>query len=87
MKNVKTSLINFILVGIMNGVIISLIAAYFLEYLVDNYAIICPVTYMEWVLILAPCFALVLGLFNALVGIFILEEPKKKRRFLVFKAK
>ena len=83
-KRIRTTVLNFVIVGSMLGAIMSLLTSYFLNYIVESYSSYCSITYMGWLAILAPCFAFIGGLFNAIVALFIYEEHQKKKGFNLF---
>lgn len=74
----------FILLGALNGALVSLIASFFLDYMVASYTINYNMTYSDWVLVCAPSFAIIGALFNTLAAVFMYEEPKKKKGLFDF---
>ncbi len=85
MRRIKTSFINFGIIGVMMGVLFALLTAFLLNYLQDSYDFAVTISYSEWLLVLIPCFGLIGGLFNTLVALFIEEEEKPKKKFLFFR--
>ncbi len=83
-NRVKTSVVFFVILGAMNGILISLTGSFFLDYIVTNYTTEVTLTYADWLVVCAPCFALVGALFNLAVAIFMHEEEtveeKEKRK-------
>lgn len=81
-NRVKTSVIFFVLLGAMNGIMISLTGSFFLDYIVRNYTTEVTLSYADWLVICAPCFACVGALFNLAVAIFMHEEelPEEKSK-------
>jgi len=78
-RRLKISILWFMILGALNGALISLFGAFFLDYIVNSYTTDVTLTYMDWLLILAPIFALVGAVFNLCAGFFFYkEEPKKK---------
>jgi hypothetical protein len=71
----------------MNGAIVSLLASFFLDYLVSSYSTTCTLTYIDFLLVTTPCFAIVGALFNMASAVFLYDEDTKKpkKRFLGFK--
>ncbi len=80
-SKVKMNALFFVFLGAMNGAIISLVACYFLEYMLNSYSLECTLTYTDWLLVCTPCFAVIGALFNLAAAIFMYEEPKKKLKF------
>ena len=85
-RRIKLSILWFTVLGALNGAMISLLGAYFLNYIVDSYTTDVTLTYMDWILVLAPLFAVFGALFNLCAGFFFYKEEPKKR-FLWFKRK
>ena len=85
MRKIRTSFVNFIIIGVMEGILFGLMTAFLLNYLQESYTLTTIVNYSDWLFVLAPCFGLIGGLFNALIALFIEEEEKPKRRFLFFR--
>jgi len=85
MRKVRTSFLNFAIIGVMEGILFGLMAAFLLNYLQESYTFAVTVSYSEWLLVLIPCFGLIGGLFNALVALFIEEEQPTKKKFLFFR--
>ncbi len=81
-NRIKTSVVFFVILGAMNGIMISLTGSFFLDYIVTNYTTEVTLTYADWLLVCAPCFALVGALFNLAVAIFMYEEelPEEKEK-------
>lgn len=77
----------FILLGAMNGVLVSLLSSFFLDFLVTSYSTTCTLTYLDFLIVTAPCFALVGALFNIASAVFLYDEDTKKpkKRLLKFK--
>ena len=85
MRKIHTSLLNFCIIGIMEGILFALMTAFLLNYLQESFNLSTVVSYTEWLLVLIPCFGLVGGLFNALIALFLEDEEKPKRKFLFFR--
>lgn len=68
----------FVLLGAMNGAIVALLASFFLDFVVTSYSTICTLTYMDWILVTIPCFALIGALFNLASAIFLYDEQTEK---------
>lgn len=83
-KRIKVNVLFFIILGAMNGAIVSLLASFFLDYIVTSYTIQCTMTYLNWLVICAPIFALIGALFNLSAAVFLYEDdtdkPKRTRR-------
>lgn len=80
-KKIKFNVPFFIILGAMNGVMISLVASFFLDYIVTSYTIYVTLSYINWVVLLAPCFALLGALFHVAAALFMYEDEKKKKWF------
>lgn len=83
MKRVNVNAFFFVLLGAMNGAILALVAAFFLDYMLTKYSLICTLTYMDWVIVLVPVFVVIGSLFNLASAIFLYDEEttKPKKRF------
>lgn len=86
-KKIKLNIPFFVILGAMNGAILSLVTAFFLDYFVTSYSTTCNLTYTDWLLVCAPLFALIGALFNTAAAIFMYEsvpkevkEPKKRQK-------
>lgn len=81
-NRVKTSVVFFVILGAMNGIMISLTGSFFLDYIVRNYTTEITLSYADWLVVCAPCFACVGALFNLAVAIFMHEEelPEEKEK-------
>jgi len=77
----------FTVLGALNGAVMSLVACFFLDFMVASYSINYTMSYSDWVLVLAPMFAVVGALFNLAAAIFMYEEPEKKGLFDFLKKK
>ncbi len=78
---IKTNVVFFVILGALNGVMISLTGSFFLDYIVTNYTTEVTLSYMDWLLVCAPCFALVGALFNLATAILMYEEiPVEERK-------
>lgn len=77
MKNrINTNVVFFVIMGAMNGIFISLIASYILNYLVSSYLFELYFTYTDWLFVFAPSFALLGALFNLVSAIFLYGDKK-----------
>lgn len=76
-KKIKLNVPFFVILGAMNGAFVSLIASFFLDYMVTSYSTMCTLTYLDWLIICAPSFALLGALFNLASAIFLYEEEKE----------
>ena len=74
----------FVILGAMNGAIVSLLSSFFLDFLVTSYSPTCTLTYLDFLVVTTPCFALVGALFNIASAVFLYDEDTKKpkKRFL-----
>lgn len=77
-KRISLNVPFFVVLGAMNGAMVSLVAAFFLDYMVTSYSLICTLSYLDWLFVLAPCFALLGALFNTAAAIFMYEDDTKK---------
>lgn len=80
-KNLQINIGFFTVLGALNGAVMSLVACFFLDFMVASYSINYHMSYSDWVLVLAPMFAVVGALFNLAAAIFMYEEPEKKGLF------
>lgn len=71
----------FTVLGALNGAVMSLVACFMMDYMVASYTINYTMSYSDWVLVLAPMFAVIGALFNLAAAIFMYEEPEKKGLF------
>lgn len=78
-KKITLGIPFFVVLGAFNGIMISLPGAFFMDVLVASYTVSFSFSYIDWVVVLAPVFALVGALFNLCSAILLYEEPKKKR--------
>lgn len=83
-KRINLNIGFFILLGACNGALISLIASFFLDYMVASYTINYNMSYIDWVIVCAPSFAIIGALFNTIAAVFMYEEPKKKKGLFDF---
>ena len=77
----------FVLLGAMNGAIVSLLASFFLDYLVTSYSTTCTLTYLDFLVVMTPCFAVVGALFNIASAVFLYDEDTKKPKKGFFRFK
>ncbi len=75
----------FILLGAMTGAIVSLLSSFFLDYLVASYSSTCTLTYLDFLAITTPCFAVVGALFNIASAVFLYDEDTKKPKKRFFR--
>lgn len=83
-SRINVSFIFFTIIGAMNGAIISLLASFFLDFLLTSYSTTCPLTYLDFLLVTTPCFAFIGAIFNMASAIFLYDEDatKPKRRYV-----
>lgn len=89
MKRVNVNSYFFVVLGGMEGILISLVASFFLDYMLTRYSLTYSLTYVDWLMVLAPLFAVIGSLFNLASAIFLYDEDTKKpkKRFLSNKNK
>lgn len=85
-RRIKMSILWFTILGALNGAMISLVASYYLDYIVTRYTTTVTLTYIDWVFVCAPAFAVFGALFNCVAGFFFYKE-EPKRKFLWFNRK
>ena len=81
-KRIKVNVLFFVILGAMNGAIVSLLASFFLDYIVTSYTIQCTMTYLNWLVICAPIFALIGALFNLSAAVFLYEDDTDNQNVL-----
>lgn len=77
----------FVILGAMNGAIVSLISSFFLDYLVTSYSTSCTLTYLDFLAVTTPCFACIGALFNVASAVFLYDEDTKKPKKRFFRKK
>lgn len=78
MKRVNVNAYFFVVLGGMEGILISLVSAFFLDFMLTRYSMVYSLTYLDWLLVLAPLFAVIGALFNLASAIFLYDEDTKK---------
>lgn len=89
MKRVNVNSYFFVVLGGMEGILLSLVASFFLDYMLTRYSLIYSLTFLDWLFVLAPLFAVIGALFNLASAIFLYDEDTKKpkKRFMFDKGK
>lgn len=89
MKRVNVNSYFFVVLGGMEGILISLVASFLLDYMLTSYSLVYSLTYLDWLFVLAPLFAVIGALFNLASAIFLYDEDTKKpqKRFIFDKGK
>lgn len=88
MKRVNVNSYFFVVLGGMEGALISLVASFFLDYMLTRYSLVYSLTYVDWLFVLAPLFAVIGALFNLASAIFLYDEDTKKpKKRFIFKKK
>lgn len=88
MKRVNVNSYFFVVLGGMEGLLLSLIASFFLDFMLTSYSLVYSLTFTDWLLLLAPLFAVVGALFNLASAIFLYDdETKKPKKRFIFEKK
>ncbi len=88
MKRVNVNSYFFVVLGAMEGILLSLISSFFLDFMLTRYSLVYSLTFIDWVFVLAPLFAVIGSLFNLASAIFLYdEETKKPKKRFIFEKK
>lgn len=87
MKRVNVNSYFFVVLGGMEGILLSLVASFFLDFMLTSYSLVYSLTFMDWLFVLAPLFACIGAMFNLASAIFLYDEETKKpkKRFIFTK--
>lgn len=78
-RKITFSIPFFVLLGALNGIMVSLPGAFLMDVLVSGYTVDFSFSYLDWLFLLVPIFAVVGALFNLCSALLLYEEPKKKK--------